>query len=60
MITWLLPKERIIEDWTSAVNDNSGLAMAMMSTTDPALRKLLQQPMKVSADKVAALQDKLV
>ncbi len=60
MITWLLPKERIIEDWTSAVNDNSGLAMAMMSTTDPALRQLLQQPMKVSAEKVAALQDKLV
>ncbi|WP_318372539.1 methyl-accepting chemotaxis protein [Enterobacter sp.] len=60
MISWLLPKERIIEDWTSAINDNSGLAMVSMSTSDPQLRKTLQQPMTTSADKINTLQQELI
>jgi len=60
MVGWLLPKERIIEEWTSAINDNSGLAMASMSTADPLLRKTLQQSMFNSAEKITFLQDELI
>ena len=60
MIGWLLPKERIIEDWTSAINDNSGLAMVSMSTSDPVLRKTLQKQMNASAERITLLQEELI
>lgn len=59
MIAWHLVKERMIEDWTRLLNTNSGLAMTAMSTTDPALRKSLQETVEKGSADIAHLQQQL-
>lgn len=59
MISWHLVKERMIQDWTRKLNTNSGLAMTAMSTSDPAIRKSLQETVDKGSAEITSIQEKL-